>query len=66
MHWHHTTLIINMYHQQQNKEYPQRCLLDPFEATLDFNCSEFTCKFLHQWIVKKIYIITYGYVIIGK
>ena len=25
----------NMYHQQQNKWYPQRCLLAHFEATLD-------------------------------
>ena len=31
-----------MYHRQQNKCYPQRCLLVHFEATLDFSCSEFT------------------------
>ena len=32
-----------MYHHQQNKCYPQRCLLAHFEATLDFSRSEFTC-----------------------
>ena len=30
-------------HRQQNKCYPQRCLLAHFEATLDFSRSEFTC-----------------------
>ena len=33
-----------MYHQQQNKWFPpKRCLLDQFEATFAFSCSEFTC-----------------------
>ena len=31
-----------LVHQQQNKWYPQRCLLAHLEATLDFSCSEFT------------------------
>ena len=26
-----------MYHHQQNKWYPQRCLIALFEATLDFS-----------------------------
>ena len=33
-----------MYDQQQNKWYPQRCILAHFEATLDFSRSEFTCQ----------------------
>ena len=44
------------HHQQKNKWYPQRCLLVHFEATFDFSRIEFTCP----------YIITYGYVIMGK
>ena len=36
----HTKII---YHHQQNKLYPQRCLLVDFKSTLDFNRSEFTC-----------------------
>ena len=32
-----------LYHQQQNKWYPQRCLLAHFEAILDFSRTEFTC-----------------------
>ena len=28
---------LTMYHRQQNKCYPQRCLLAHFEATLDFS-----------------------------
>ena len=31
-----------MYDQQQNKWYPQKCILAHFEATLDFSRSEFT------------------------
>ena len=31
------------YFLQQNKWYPQRCLLAHFEDTLDFSRSEFTC-----------------------
>ena len=31
-----------MYRQQQNKWYPQRCLLAHFEATLDFSHIELT------------------------
>ena len=31
-----------MYHRQQNKCYPQSCVLAHFEATLDFSRSEFT------------------------
>ena len=48
-----TTLTIKIYYiplpvqplqnHQQNKWYPQRCLLAHFEATLDFCRSEFTC-----------------------
>ena len=37
------TGYIHKYHRQQNKWYPQRCLLAQFEATLDFSRSEFTC-----------------------
>ena len=33
----------SMYHQQQNKWYPQKCLLVHFEAPLDFSRSEFNC-----------------------
>ena len=32
-----------MYHHQQNRCYPQSCLLAHFEATLDFGRSEYTC-----------------------
>ena len=32
-----------LYHRQQNKCYPQRCLLAHFDAALDFSRSEFTC-----------------------
>ena len=35
--------IISRYHRQQNKSYPQRCLLAHFEVTLNFSRSEFTC-----------------------
>ena len=46
--WHISTRLENpiqffiaaaalMYHRQQNKCYPQRCLLAHFEGTLDFN-----------------------------
>ena len=28
-----------MYHQQQNKWYPQRCLFAHFEATANIECS---------------------------
>ena len=38
-----TTNIASRYKRQQNKCYPQRCLLAHFEATLDFSRSEFTC-----------------------
>ena len=34
---------IAMHHRQQNKCYPQWCLLAHFEATFDFSRSEFTC-----------------------
>ena len=38
----------DMYHQQQNKWYPQRCLLAHIEATLDFSRSE--CSFeMGKW-----------------
>ena len=33
----------SLYHHQQNKCYPQKCVLAHFEATLDFSRSEFTC-----------------------
>ena len=33
-----------MYRRQQNKWYPQRCLLANFEAVLNFSRSEFTCS----------------------
>ena len=36
-------LVWMMYRCQQNKCYPQRCLLAHFEATLDLSHSEFTC-----------------------
>ena len=36
-------LLCYRFHRQQNKCYPQRCFLAPFEATLDFTRSEFTC-----------------------
>ena len=32
-----------VYQRQQNKCYPQRCLLAHFKAILDFSRSEFTC-----------------------
>ena len=38
-----TLIDHRMYHQQQNKCYPQRCFLANFEATLDFSRIEFTC-----------------------
>ena len=31
------------YNHQQNKWYPQKCLLAHFEDTLNFSSSEFTC-----------------------
>ena len=37
------SICTPLYHQQQNKWYPQRCLLAHFEATLDFSRREFTC-----------------------
>ena len=42
-----------MYHQQQSKWYPQRCLLAHYEATFDFSRREIYLR-----------ILTYGYVII--
>ena len=39
---------MKWYHQQQNKWFPQRCLLAHFEATLDFSRSEFTCPYTHN------------------
>ena len=38
------------YHQQQNKWYPQRCLLAHFEATLYFSRTEFTCPRNHKLV----------------
>ena len=38
------SMVDEMYHQQQNKWYPQRSLFAHFEDTLDFSRSEFTCK----------------------
>ena len=37
------SMTDEMYHQQQNKWYPQRSLLAHGEDTLDFSRSEFTC-----------------------
>ena len=39
----HNKLLKLMCHQQQNKWYPQMCLLARFEATLYFSLNEFTC-----------------------
>ena len=36
------SIADEMYHEQQNKKYPRRCLLVHFEATLDFSHNEFT------------------------
>ena len=33
---------LEIYHRQQNKCYPQRCLTG-LKVTLDFSSSEFTC-----------------------
>ena len=33
-----------MYHRQQNKCYPQWCLLAHLDVTLDFNSSEFNAR----------------------
>ena len=40
-------IYIEVYHQQQNKWHPQRCLLAHFEATLDFSRSEFNCPYIN-------------------
>ena len=40
---HNGTVLYEMYHQQQNKWYPQGFLLTHFEATLHFSRTEFTC-----------------------
>ena len=37
------SMADEMYHQQQNKWYPQRSLLAHLKETLDFSNSEFTC-----------------------
>ena len=44
---------FTLNHRQQNKCYPQRCLLAHFEATLDFSRSEFTCP-----IITKVKFVT--------
>ena len=43
-----------MHHEQQNKWYPQMCLLAHFDAALNFSRSEFTC------ILSNSQLIVYG------
>ena len=38
------SILCSMYHRQQNKYYPQKCLLVQFEASFDYSRSEFTLR----------------------
>ena len=43
MHKSNVENVRQMYHQQQNKWYPQWCLLAHFEASINFSLNEFSC-----------------------
>ena len=40
----HAHIDSSMYHQQQNKWYPQRCSLAHFEATFYYSSTELSFK----------------------